>query len=890
LQTIFSETLEKEGQAVDWDQSFIALGGDSILAIRVLVECQEAGLDVDVAQLMGSESLSELFKRLSAVIDASESSSDDDESPASQGGSNLSQTSLEDTDEVTTTVFQLSRYIEPGVVHDALHHATAKLNEVLENDLPSHHHHQNNNNHTNPSSWKLNFHHMSFLDYENGPQLDHAAPQHHINAYLISSPYGVQRLILSTLRSGPISQAWSLFLSSLDDHVHAQHGPVTSLPHGITNGKVEVNNAPRTVPESISVQVRLSQELSSDVMDGDCHRVLRSEASDLLQTTLLLALGDFLEARDLGIEVDLIQAISTTATGSQGNTSRDELRAWNLRARRERNPVDLLRQVKDAVRGFQIPRQHKLRTSGTATAHGHLTDHPTERETRLPLLVDVTGLHEARFQGKVLSELSGVINDCHLQQQSRHSLVMTSTVSAECLILTLSHGQINHPGVKVNIPALAEKLEASLVDLMSALGAAKFPIPTLSDFPALSLNYSGLEYLVQERLSSLTTSPLEDIEATFPCSRVQRNLHLSREIDPRKTHCCFIVRLYASKQHRTLSTDRLISAWNAVVARHPLLRTVIVDTSSKTNTHRLVQSTLKKFTPRVRIVEPGQEGALFTTQQYVELPPDEPQHLMTLMQTNAGNIQVRLDISHAIVDGQSADALVTDMASAYHGSLTPGGALGYDNFVRYEEELAASVRDDAFAKTYLQDAQPSILSSNRASDPQSTLVRQKFRLPLAEERVKALLRQHNLTISSICRLAWGLVLKTITRSESICFAYITSDRDAPLPGIQSAVGPFISTLPCKLNFGKDANVLEMLRELGADFLRVRKHDFTTQHLDDASDSARPAMAAWGDTMMTCQRKPQDENKSENSELGLEVIEAFSATDVSPVIISPSNCV
>ena len=547
--------------------------------------------------------------------------------------------------------------------------------------------------------------------------------------------------------------------------------------------------------------------------------------------------------------------------------------------------MDLLRQVKDAVRGFQIPRQHKLETPGTSTAHHRLTDHPTGRGTRLPLLVDVSGLQEARFQGKVLSELSGVhvTNDYRLPHQSRHSLVMTSTVSADCLYLTLSHGHIDHPGVDVNFPALAKKLEASLVDLLSALEAAKVPIPSLSDFPALSLNYSELEYLVQERLSSLTTSPLEDIEATYPCSRVQRNLHLSREIDPRKTHCCFIVRLYASRQHQTLSTDRLISAWNAVVARHPLLRTVIVDTGSKANTHRLVQSTLKKFRPRVRIVEPGKEGLLFTTQQYVELPPDGPQHLMTLMQTDAGNIQVRLDISHTIVDGQSADALLTDMASAYHGVLAPGEALGYNHFVRYEEELAASVRDDAFAKTYLQDAQPSILSSNRVSDPQSTtLVRQKFRLPLAEERVKALLRQHNLTISSICRLAWGLVLRTITRSDSICFAYITSDRDAPLPGIQSAVGPFISTLPCKLDFRKDATVLEMLQELGADFLRVRKHDFTiAQSLDDdASASARPAMAAWGDTMMTCQRKSQDGKKSGSPELGLEVIEAISATDVS----------
>jgi aryl carrier-like protein len=49
-----------EPESLDWNVSFITLGGDSILAIDFIIKCREAGVFVEMADLLTADSLAQL--------------------------------------------------------------------------------------------------------------------------------------------------------------------------------------------------------------------------------------------------------------------------------------------------------------------------------------------------------------------------------------------------------------------------------------------------------------------------------------------------------------------------------------------------------------------------------------------------------------------------------------------------------------------------------------------------------------------------------------------------------------------------------------------------------------------------------------------------------------
>lgn len=57
LGKVAAQILDIDVDSLDWDKSFILLGGDSILAIDFIVKCRDAGIHVDMMELLTAESL-----------------------------------------------------------------------------------------------------------------------------------------------------------------------------------------------------------------------------------------------------------------------------------------------------------------------------------------------------------------------------------------------------------------------------------------------------------------------------------------------------------------------------------------------------------------------------------------------------------------------------------------------------------------------------------------------------------------------------------------------------------------------------------------------------------------------------------------------------------------
>ena len=97
-------------------------------------------------------------------------------------------------------------------------------------------------------------------------------------------------------------------------------------------------------------------------------------------------------------------------------------------------------------------------------------------------------------------------------------------------------------------------------------------------------------------------------------------------------------------------------------------------------------------------------------------------------------------------------------------------------------------------------------------------------LSLSPEVVKAFCERSNITPLSLFQVAWAMVLKVYTESPKVCFGYLSSGRDADLPGIENGVGAFITMLVCSLDLS-DGKLSDVLQKAAEDFIKSLPHQY-----------------------------------------------------------------
>src|SRR5581483_8259890 len=91
-------------------------------------------------------------------------------------------------------------------------------------------------------------------------------------------------------------------------------------------------------------------------------------------------------------------------------------------------------------------------------------------------------------------------------------------------------------------------------------------------------------------------------------------------------------------------------------------------------------------------------------------------------------------------------------------------------------------------------------------------------------RLKNLCRERRITVSSALQAAWGLVLSRYSGETDVLFGSTQAGRSAPVPGIESTVGVFISTLPVRVGVDPDQPIGPWLDAVHRDLLRLRDHE------------------------------------------------------------------
>ncbi|KAI1484744.1 hypothetical protein F5X96DRAFT_411126 [Biscogniauxia mediterranea] len=340
---------------------------------------------------------------------------------------------------------------------------------------------------------------------------------------------------------------------------------------------------------------------------------------------------------------------------------------------------------------------------------------------------------------------------------------------------------------------------------------------------------------------------LEDVEDIYPCSPMQHGMLLS-QISGRATYTSELFLEITSKAEE-IDINHLEKVWSSLVNRHAVFRTIFIE--SVRGDGSFDQVVLRNIRPSIsRLLDDIEKQP---TSKWVA---GQPQHHLWIRQVSSKRVDLRLDISHVLIDGSSISTLKDDLQRGYD-SIEVLDSIPrplYSNYIRRLGGLshAASVH---YWMQYLSDVEP-------CQFPQLSNT-QESHLAFADvpgidyEKILGFCRCHGITVSDLLKTIWAFVLHCYTGCENPVFGYLSSNRTEADDG---AIGVYTNIQLSAVKMTPTATVLDIIEKVQADGIDQMKHRECplVDVMHAMSDVPREGLC---NTAMSLQKVPTEENNN-----------------------------
>ncbi|MEO0661950.1 MAG: condensation domain-containing protein, partial [Planctomycetota bacterium] len=241
-----------------------------------------------------------------------------------------------------------------------------------------------------------------------------------------------------------------------------------------------------------------------------------------------------------------------------------------------------------------------------------------------------------------------------------------------------------------------------------------------------------------------------------------------------------------------LDEARFERAWQAVVDRHPALRTQL-NWRKREDPLQVVRACVDA---PVRGLADADDFAAFVEADRA-VPVDlerAPAHRVAVQRDERG-ARLLWTFHHALLDGWSMRLVLTDLCAAYGGAVLAPAPATHGAYVDW---LLERQRAPDAALAFWRDALAGVDERCTLAWPDAGGAPATLSRALDAEATRALgefARTRRATLSSVLRVAWAAVLARHVGTRDVVFGTTVSGRSAPVTGIETGVGMFVSTVP-----------------------------------------------------------------------------------------------
>ncbi|MFJ6513261.1 amino acid adenylation domain-containing protein [Streptomyces sp. NPDC091406] len=412
------------------------------------------------------------------------------------------------------------------------------------------------------------------------------------------------------------------------------------------------------------------------------------------------------------------------------------------------------------------------------------------------------------------------------------------------------------------IRALADRFTAALTELVRRRDEPGFAGHSPGDFPVA---------LDPHEIAELEAAA-PALDGVLPLTPLQHGLayHAFTEeagADP------YVVQLELEIRG-PLDPGRLRAAAGTVVDRHANLRAGF----RRLTTGRLVQYTTADAAPewtehdlRARPDGPVTDAlsVLVAEDRTRPFAPDRPPLLrFTLIRTADDRWRLLFTSHHLLLDGWSAPLLLTDLFDAYAGR-PPARRRPFADYARWLADRDRAAAEAAWRAALDGITEPTLTAP--AGTPTAPLVPEETATVLDTALTAALqdrARTSGTTLNTVVQTGWGLVLARLTGRDDVVFGSAVSGRPAELDGVEGMLGLFVNTLPTRVRTAPARTLGDTVADLHARQVALLDH----QHLGLADIQRLTGLPALLDTMTVFENYPFDDDALSGSEraAGLDV--------------------
>lgn len=319
------------------------------------------------------------------------------------------------------------------------------------------------------------------------------------------------------------------------------------------------------------------------------------------------------------------------------------------------------------------------------------------------------------------------------------------------------------------------------------------------------------------------------VQAVLPCTPLQEAM-LSTSVSQGPS-------AYRNSTTFKSSADvgRLKQCWTELVARHAILRTQFVETTSAA--HPYAQVVLKHKTLPWHLGQNGDNGYTEENEpccdQSALVTMSEPWNAQ--VQCTSSGFLITLHMHHAIYDGISMSLLLEEIEGLYHGHSLPAPA----SFEPFLSEVLEHSKPEAlqFWSTRLRDYSPKPFPSLTQTEEPSVERILKQSLPALSTDLETFCKRYSVATLSVFQAAWAKVLSCCQQAEDVCFGSVVSGRSVAVPDIERLVAPCFNTIPVRINLDQCRNNAHLAQALHAQNIEDMRYQLTSlRHIQTLSQT------------------------------------------------------
>ena len=396
---------------------------------------------------------------------------------------------------------------------------------------------------------------------------------------------------------------------------------------------------------------------------------------------------------------------------------------------------------------------------------------------------------------------------------------------------------------------------------------------TPSDFPHARVD--------APQLDELYATWGRNIEDVFPLTSLQQGMLYHTLAAPESG---ISLEQYTFRLRGEFNQTAFESAWQAVVDRHPALRSAFV-WEGLSEPHQLVL----RQVPLAWTHEDWRGLAEREREQRLKSYQDSdrakgfdlaraPLLRMALLRIEESVWYFVWSFHHILIDGWSMGLVLNEVMALYRATSEgrdpalprPRPYRAYIDWLS-RQDLAAA--ESYWRKSLAGFTEPSSLRLSRADIASgiasNSNAEQKLELPATTTNaLQMLARQAGVTLNTVIQGAWAVLLSSYSGRDDIVFGATVAGRPAVVAGIENMAGMFINNLPVRVRIDPEQPLAAWLRQIQAQQVEAQNYEFTP--LAKIQEwSAAPRNRPLFESLFVFENYPLDELPREGQKLCVE---------------------